>query len=100
MYTRKRSIELDHLAAEILAELGLEQETCYENLLPVVNILRHRSGCGYCTARAVMVRHMRKTHGLIFRSKGIDYRMVSVSELPHPHDAKPIPLNIIAPLEA
>lgn len=98
MNTYARSLELDALAADVLAALGLEYETDFVKLRPAVNEFRARSGIQIPTARKVIARHLRKTRGLVVRSDGNLYRVIDVSTLPHPADAEPIPLVLVAPM--
>jgi hypothetical protein len=96
MNTYARSIELDAIAAEVLAEMGLEYETDYIKLRPAVDELRSRTGIQVSSARTVIARHLRKTRGLVVRSDGKFYRVVSITDLPHPPDAEPVPLVLVA----
>lgn len=95
MNPHSRSAELDTLAREVLADLGLALETDHVKLLPAVELLQARAGCQQHTARRVIARNMRK-RGLIVRTGGVDYRVVSITTLPHPPDAEPVPLILVA----
>jgi len=95
MNTYARSIELDGIAAEVLAEMGLEYETDYIKLRPVVDELQSRTGCRLTTARTVIARHLRKVRGLIVRTGGLEYRVVSITELWDPSDIESVPLVMI-----
>lgn len=99
MNTYSRSNELDTHARAVLLEMGLALETDYIKLRPAVVELQARAGCQNQTARRVIARNIRRDHGLIVRTGGKEYRVVSITELPHPEDAEPVPLAMIAPAE-
>jgi hypothetical protein len=96
MNTYSRSNELDDHARAVLAEMGLALETDYVKLRPAVVELQARSGCQNQTARRVIARNIRKQHGLIVRTGGAEYRVVSIGQLPHPEDVEPVPLVLVA----
>ena len=95
MNTYARSIELDALAAEVLAKMGLEYETDFIKLRPAVTALMKRTGIQKTTARTVIARHLRKMRGLIMRTGGVEYRVVSITELWDPSDIASVPLVMI-----
>lgn len=96
MNPHTRSTELDTHARAVLAELGLALETDYVKLQPAVAELQARAGCQNQTARRVIARNIRKLHGLIVRTGGKNYRVVSITDLPHPPDAEPVHLVLVA----